>query len=76
MKITSIYFSATYTTKRVVEAVAKNLSNELKAYDITNDVATETVEIPADELVLVGVPVYAGRWWCGCVYLRSARVAF
>ncbi len=61
MKITSIYFSATYTTKRVVEAVAKNLSNELKAYDITNDVATETVEIPADELVLVGVPVYAGR---------------
>lgn len=61
MKITSIYFSATYTTKRVVEAVAKNLSNELKAYDITNDVATEIVEIPADELVLVGVPVYAGR---------------
>lgn len=61
MKITSIYFSATYTTKRVVEAVAKNLSNELKVYDITNDVATETVEIPADELVLVGVPVYAGR---------------
>lgn len=61
MKITGIYFSATYTTKRVVEAVAKKLSNELKAYDITNDVATETVEIPADELVLVGVPVYAGR---------------
>lgn len=61
MKITTIYFSATYTTKRVVEAVAKNLSNEVTSYDITNDASTEGVAIPADELVVVGVPVYAGR---------------
>lgn len=61
MKITTIYFSATRTTKRVVEAVAKNLSNEVSAYDITNDASTEEVAIPADELVVVGVPVYAGR---------------
>ena len=37
MKITTLYFSATYTTKRVVEAVAANLSNEVTTYDITND---------------------------------------
>lgn len=61
MKITTIYFSATYTTKRVVEAVAKNLSSEIKVYDITNDASTEEVAISADELVIVGVPVYAGR---------------
>ena len=61
MKITAIYFSATYTTKRVVEAVAANLSNEVTAYDITNDASTDEVAIPADELVVEGVPVYAGR---------------
>lgn len=61
MRVTTIYFSATYTTKRVVEAVAKNLSNEVIAYDITNDEATDEVTVPADELVVVGVPVYAGR---------------
>lgn len=61
MKITTIYFSATYTTKCVVEAVAKNLLDEVKTYDITNDVSVEEVAIPADELVVVGVPVYAGR---------------
>ena len=61
MKVTTLYFSATYTTKRVVEAVAKNLSNEVTAYDITNDAPTDEVTIPADELVVVGVPVYAGR---------------
>lgn len=61
MKVTTLYFSATYTTKRVVEAVAKNRSNEVRAYDITNDAATDRVVIPADELLVVGVPVYAGR---------------
>ena len=61
MKITTLYFSATYTTKRVVEAIAKNLSNEVTTYDITNDSATDEVAIPSDELLVVGVPVYAGR---------------
>ncbi len=61
MKITTIFFSATYTTKRVVEAVAANLSKVVTAYDITNDTSTDEVAIPADEVVVVGVPVYAGR---------------
>lgn len=61
MKITAVYFSATYTTKRVVEAVAAGLSNEETTYDITNDAAAEEVAIPADEILVVGVPVYAGR---------------
>ncbi len=61
MKITTLYFSATYTTKRVVEAVAAGLSNEVSAYDITNDASTDKVAIPANELLVVGIPVYAGR---------------
>ena len=61
MKVTTLYFSATYTTKRVVEAVAAGLSNEVVSYDITNDTATDAVIIPREELLVVGVPVYAGR---------------
>ena len=61
MKTTALYFSATYTTKRVVEAVAAELSKETVTYDITNDPSTDVVTIPNDELLVVGVPVYAGR---------------
>ena len=61
MKVSSLYFSATYTTRKVVETVATNLSNEVTAYDITNDASTDVVAIPHDELLVVGVPVYAGR---------------
>ncbi len=61
MKVTTLYFSATYTTKRVVEAVASGLSNEVVSYDITNDTATDAVIVPREELLVVGVPVYAGR---------------
>lgn len=61
MKVTTLYFSATYTTKRVVEAVAAGLSNEVVSYDITNDTATDAVIVPREELLVVGVPVYAGR---------------
>ncbi len=61
MKVNILYFSATYTTKRVVEAVATGISDEVVAYDITNDTKTDMVQIPHDELLVVGVPVYAGR---------------
>lgn len=61
MKVTTLYFSATYTTRKVVETVAANLSKEVTTYDITNDAPTESVTIPSDEVLVVGVPVYAGR---------------
>lgn len=61
MKTTALYFSATYTTKRVIETVAAELSKETVTYDITNDPSTDAVAIPSDELLVVGVPVYAGR---------------
>ncbi len=61
MKVATLYFSATYTTKRVVEAVTAGLSDEVTAYDITNEAPTDEVAIPANELLVVGVPVYAGR---------------
>lgn len=61
MKITTVYFSATYTTKKVVEHIANQLSNEINVYDITNNVPNDEITIPKDELLIVGIPVYAGR---------------
>ncbi len=61
MKVSTIYFSATYTTKRVAEAVASHLSHDVTTYDITNEVPSGQIIIPANEIMVVGIPVYAGR---------------
>lgn len=60
-KVTTVYFSATYTTKRIVEHIANQLSDEITTYDITNEDSLEEVTIPKEELLIVGIPVYAGR---------------
>lgn len=61
MKITTVYFSATYTTHRIVGHLAKRLSEEVTECDITNNEPMEETLIPKDELLIVGIPVYAGR---------------
>lgn len=61
IKVTTVYFSATYTTKRIVEHIANQLSDEITTYDITNEDSLEEVTIPKEELLIVGIPVYAGR---------------
>ena len=61
MKITTVYFSATYTTHRIVGHLAKRLSEEVTECDITNNAPTREIVIPKDELLIVGIPVYAGR---------------
>ena len=64
--IWAVYFSATGTTKKVVTTLAKDVAQALKAdYKETsfNSPASrkETLEFTADDLVVLGVPVYAGR---------------
>ena len=61
IKATTVYFSATYTTKKIVEYVANQLSDDITTYDITNDNSLDEVSIPKEELLIVGIPVYAGR---------------
>lgn len=60
MKLTSVYFSATFTTRRVVDYVSRRLSDQVTKYDITNDASTDEVLLAADEVLVVGIPVYAG----------------
>ena len=61
MKLTSVYFSATFTTRSVVNYVSRRLSDQVTEYDITNDASTDEVLLAADEVLVVGIPVYAGR---------------
>lgn len=65
MKITSVrvvYFSATYTTQKIVRAVAQTFGAPVVEHDIT--CAPPDLEITVTdpgELLVVGAPVYAGR---------------
>lgn len=67
-EITSLFFSATGTTQKVVSHLAHTVAQELgsdtafTAIDFTLPMArTSAPSFSADDLVIVGVPVYAGR---------------
>lgn len=61
MKIHLVYFSATHTTRTVCRGVAEFLGNEIVEHDVTNDCPDTEVEIPSDDILVIGVPVYCGR---------------
>ncbi|HVI39181.1 MAG TPA: EFR1 family ferrodoxin [Anaerovoracaceae bacterium] len=65
-KVWAVYFSATGTTQKVVEAmasvIAKKLGTEYEAYDFTLPEAREqALRFNTDDIVVFGTPVYAGR---------------
>lgn len=68
LKINAMYFSATGTTKKAVCYLAGKISEKLhnrvmmKYIDFTlPEVRKEPVSFSYDEIVIIGVPVYAGR---------------
>jgi ferredoxin len=61
-----MFFSGTGTTKKVVTSIGKSISKELKKeYEIIDftlpHVREDEVHIRKDEILIIGVPVYAGR---------------
>jgi len=58
-----VYFSPTRTTERVLEAIAQGArARETRRLDLTPPAAaTDTFGVPAEELAIVGAPVYGGR---------------
>lgn len=61
-KLSSVYFSATYTTRKIVRLIVKELNiSEVKEHDITQGAPSKDIPIESNELLIVGVPVYAGR---------------
>lgn len=60
-KVHAVYFSATYTTRKMVRWIAKKIGKNVVEHDITQKRPQEDVILDAQELLVVGMPVYAGR---------------
>ncbi len=61
-ELSLVYFSATDGTKKVVKSIAEGISDSYKEYNITFPKnRQDELDFGADELLIVGVPVYAGR---------------
>lgn len=62
MKVTTVYFSATKTTKKGVEAIGKALDKNVINIDITRyDSVKKDISLADQDIVVFGVPVYGGR---------------
>lgn len=60
--ISLIYFSPTENTKKIVEAIGAGAGTVAKTYDLTLPQNREiSLEFGPEALVVIGVPVYAGR---------------
>ena len=57
--VEKIYFSPSSTTKKVVEQIANNFSQEKETYDLLN--FNSEKEFSNEDIAIVGMPVFAGR---------------
>lgn len=58
-KVSSVFFSPTGSTKKVVDAICHTLSNDVAEYDLSRtDFKEET--FTKDDFLVIGVPVYKG----------------
>ena len=60
-KISLVYFSATNTTKKVMQTIVKQFAGDVTVYDITQNALENEIIHRNDHLLIVGIPVYAGR---------------
>ena len=63
-RISTIYFSPTQTTKKIVETVANGLGDNHNQYNLTLPSKREKhkgLTFGNDDIVIIGVPVYKGR---------------
>lgn len=57
-----VYYSATYTTRKIAREIARRLGGNVTEHDMTCHAQhTGTTELAPDDLLVAGVPVYAGR---------------
>lgn len=56
-----VYFSATYTTRKVLRGIAHTIEGNIVEHDVTDALPFGNITIGADSLLIIGAPVYAGR---------------
>lgn len=57
-----LYFSPTNTTKKIVSSIAHAISPKYEEIDVTlPHMRNKTIEFTSDDIVMIGVPTYAGR---------------
>jgi ferredoxin len=60
--INLLYFSATDTTAKIVKEIACGIGESITEYDITLPAGRQKeLHFDSDDLIIIGVPVYAGR---------------
>lgn len=60
-RVFKVYFSATYTTLKVVDVIANELSQSIINYDITSVPIIESINMVRGDVLVIGMPVYGGR---------------
>ena len=72
-RISAVYFSATDTSRKGVQAIANALSSNVQSIDLTRfDACSPQTVFGPQELVVFGAPVYSGRIYCGAAKRFSA----
>ncbi len=60
-QVTSVYFSPTERTRKVVERIAAGVGGNQETIDLTDSGKRPHYSFTEDEVVVAGVPVYGGR---------------
>lgn len=60
-RVYKVYFSATYTTRKVVDAIAGGLCDNVVDCDVTSQPLTGSIEMDRGDVLVIGMPVYGGR---------------
>lgn len=60
-QIVQVYFSPSGSTKRISEYMAGELGKDIQTFDLMKEAINKDVSISKDKILLVSLPVFAGR---------------
>lgn len=69
--IQHFYFSATGTTKKIVQEVGRHFGMESNQHDLLRAPLSGVETLPADSLAIIGMPVYCGRIPAHCAEMLA-----
>lgn len=60
-KVYKVYFSATYTTRKVVDTIVGELGANVIECDVTSEPLSEMIQMDRGDVLVIAMPVYGGR---------------